>query len=451
MLQRAGFLGRWADKTRVTTPDQAVRRMATFYFLFYAGGGMYFPYLTLYLEGHHVVPGVVGLLTALGPAVGLLSQPLWGRLADRRGAPLFVLRRLALSSAVLIAIVPFLPVPLGTGIGLVAYAATASPLVALADTSTLRLLSQGTGRLGSAAYPRIRVWGSLSFAITAVVSSFIYADHGLWRAFVYMGVAMVLAAALLPGLEPAQGDVRREGKDPLHAAHRPSTAEAQAEPRPSSSGPIAGTEPGPGSVIGRLWRAPGYVIVVASAFLLQVANSAHSTFFPLYLLRVHMPAQVMGAPWAAAALVEVPMFMVMPALERWVGVRRLVGVSLVLYAIRFLLFSLIRIAWPVMLVQLMQGVTFTFFTAGMVMLAGRLVPVGLKAQGQTAFMAIGFSLSAIVGNLAGGLVVSSMGVFGLYRLAAVVALGSAALFSIGFKPWQARPHVEALGLAPPQA
>lgn len=424
---RSAIPDRWIARVRVTTPDQAVRRMASFYFLFYAGGGMYFPYLTLYLESHHVSPGTVGLLTALGPAVGLVSQPLWGRLADRRERPLWVLRRLALASAVLIAIVPLLPVPLGTGAGLLAYAALASPLVALADTSTLRLLSQGTGQLGSAAYPRIRAWGSLSFAITAVISSLIFADHGLWRAFVFMGIALLLSAALLPGLEPARGDVRLGASDSRAGGLRSPVL---------LPGAGAGTDPG--SVITRLWRAPGFAIVVGSAFLLQVANSAHSTFFPLYLLKVHMPAQVIGAPWAAAALVEVPMFMVMPVLERRVGVRRLVTASLLLYAVRFFLFSLIRVAWPVMLIQLMQGVTFTFFTAGMVMLAGRLAPTGLKAQGQTAFMAVSFSLSAILGNVVGGVVVGNLGVFGMYRLAAAISLVAAALFGLGLRPWQKR-------------
>lgn len=414
--------------------------MAAFYFLFFAGGGMYFPYLTLYLEEHHVAPGVVGLLTALGPAVGLLSQPLWGHVADRRRSPVWLLRRLAFASAGLIALVPLLPVPLGTALGLLGYATMASPLIALADTSTLRFLSQGTGVLGSAAYPRIRAWGSISFAVTAVASSLMYADRGLWRAFVSMGIAMVLAAVFLPGLEPAQGDVR------LDALHRPAqdnreepVPKARADSPPAAGQPSVAGKGRRESVAARLWRAPGYGAVVASTFLLQVANSAHSTFFPLYLLKVHMPANVMGTPWAAAAVIEVPMFMVMPLLERRVGVRRLVMASLVLYAVRFGLFSVIRVAWPVLVVQLMQGVTFTFFTAGMVMLAGRLVPAGLKAQGQTAFMAIGFSLSAIVGNLAGGVVVDAFGVFSLYRLAALVALASAILFAAGLRPWRTEP------------
>lgn len=394
------------------TPDRAVRRMALFYLVFYGGGGLYFPYLVLYLGQHHASPAALGLIAAIGPAVGLIAQPLWGHLADRRRAPVALLRRLLVASALLIGIVPLLPVPWGAALGLAAYAAFSSPVVALADSSTMRFLAQAHGSGGVSAYPRVRAYGSLSFAVAAIATSAVYADQGLWRAFVGMGTGCLFCALfVLPASEPLSAGL----------------AGVQTE------SPV---REGPAPVLRGLLAIPGYAVVVVSAFLLQAANAAHSTFFPVYLLAVHMPASLVGMPWAAAALVEVPMFALMPVIARRFGTERLVLVSLVMYAVRFFLFSVIHIAWPVLAIQLLQGVTFTFFTGGMVVLVGSMLPSGWKAVGQTAFMAVAYSLGAIVGNLGGAWAVGAIGVFGLYRMAMVAALASAAVFAFGLRSWR---------------
>lgn len=391
--------------------DRDVRRMALFYLAYYGGGGFYFPYLVLYLTHHGASPAAVGLIGALGPAVGLCTQPLWGHLADRRQAPLWLLRRLLVASTAFIALVPLLPVPVGAALGLTAYALFSSPIVALADSSTLRFLSEGSGLLGADAYPRVRAYGSLSFTATAVASSLLFADHGLWRAFVAMALTMVVCVVALPRREPAAGGVpAMPGPARLHA-------------------PL-------GTAVRQLAAVPAYVVTVTSAFLLQVANAAHTTFFPVYLLAVHMPASAVGTPWAVASMTEVPMFALMPPIAARLGIRRIVLISLVLYAVRFFLYSVNHLAWPVFMVQLMQGVTFAFFTGATVILIGSVVPRGLKAVGQTLFMAVSVSLAAIVGNIGGGAAVGLFGVFTMYRLAAVVALLSAALFALGLRPWR---------------
>ena len=392
--------------------DRAVRRMSLFYLVYYGGGGFYFPYLVLYLTHHGASPAAVGIIAALGPAVGLVTQPLWGSLADRRQAPLWLLRRLLVAGALFLGLVPLLPVPVGAAFALGAYALFASPIVALADSSTLRLLSAGSAAIGAGAYPRVRAYGSFSFSVTAVTSSLLFADSGLWRAFVAMAATMVLCVFVLPGHEPDPV----EGSTPL--------------------GPGARLGVPVGTALRRLAAMPAYVVVVTSAFLLQVAYAAHGTFFPVYLVAVHMPSGAVGAPWAMAAVTEVPMFALMPPIAARLGVRRVVVASMVLYAVRFLLYSAIHIAWPVFLVQLLQGVTFAFFIGGTVVLVGTMVPPGLKAVGQTVYMAVSVSLAAIVGNLGGGAVVAALGVFAMYRLAAVVALLSALLLAFGLRLWR---------------
>ena len=64
-----------------------LQRLALYWFVATGAIGIYFPYFTLYLEQNVGLSGFeVGLVYATLPLVGSLAQPLWGQLADRRGA-----------------------------------------------------------------------------------------------------------------------------------------------------------------------------------------------------------------------------------------------------------------------------------------------------------------------------------------------------------------------------
>jgi PPP family 3-phenylpropionic acid transporter len=294
--------------------------------------------------------------------------------------------------------------------GLAVYAAFSSPLIGLADSATLQLLGGQRER-----YPRVRAWGSAAFALTSVVGGAVYRGAALWRIFPALGLGLILGALALPRGEPSL----------------PGAVPGKVLP------PREGRE-----AFRQLLALRPYVATVGTTFLLQLAVAAHGTFFPMFLVRLNMPRPDLGIPYATAALLEVPMFSLMPRITRWLGLRWTVLISLLAYALRFFLFSILTVAWPVVLVQAMQGITFTFFLGGMVVLAGSLVPPGLKATGQTLFMGVGFSLAAILGNVAGGAVVAALGVFWLYRLASVTALAAAAGFAFTLRPW--RPLREAV-------
>jgi PPP family 3-phenylpropionic acid transporter len=387
-----------------------VGRLGAFYFLYYAATGWYVPYLSLYMAHRHLGGATIGLLVALGPAVGLVTQPIWGAVADRRRSPVALMRLLCALSAVAIAAVPLLGRALGPAAGLAVglglYAAVSSALVGLADSSTMRFLGERADR-----YPRVRLWGSASFAVATVVGSVVLAGRALWRIFPAMAAGLMLCVPFLLGSEPGEGPSRPPPELPMPWGRRAGWRD--------------------------LLAVPQYAAVLATAFVLNLANSAHSTFLPLYLVRLHTPSELLGVPWALAAMTEVPMFAAMPAITDRFGVRWVVLTGLVCYAIRFGLMGEIGVAWLALAIQLMQGVTFTFFTGGMVVLVGRLIPSGLKATGQTLFMSVGFLLAQILGNIGGGIVVQQAGVFWMYRLAGLAAMVSAVGFACLIRPWAA--------------
>jgi len=63
------------------------RPIATYWFLYFAGLGVFFPYYALYLRENAALSGTeVGVVMASIRSIALLAQPLWGNFADRTGA-----------------------------------------------------------------------------------------------------------------------------------------------------------------------------------------------------------------------------------------------------------------------------------------------------------------------------------------------------------------------------
>ena len=60
--------------------------LAVFWFLFFGGLGVFYPFYTLYLHENAGLSGTeVGAILAVMPLVGMVAQPFWGQLADRTG------------------------------------------------------------------------------------------------------------------------------------------------------------------------------------------------------------------------------------------------------------------------------------------------------------------------------------------------------------------------------
>ena len=66
--------------------------LSLFWFCYFAGLGIFFPYYGLYLHENAGLTGTqVGIVLAAVPLVGSMSQMVWGQIADRTGARTLVL------------------------------------------------------------------------------------------------------------------------------------------------------------------------------------------------------------------------------------------------------------------------------------------------------------------------------------------------------------------------
>ena len=138
------------------------RRLATFYFVFFAGVGAFMPYWSLYLESLGIDAATIGWVMASMMATRIVAPNLWGWVADRRGRRMGVIRFGACVALLCFSAVPGTTSAVPLTLILILYSVFWSAVLPQFEAVTLAHLGAR-----SASYSRIRLWGSVGFVLAS--------------------------------------------------------------------------------------------------------------------------------------------------------------------------------------------------------------------------------------------------------------------------------------------
>jgi PPP family 3-phenylpropionic acid transporter len=172
-------------------------------------------------------------------------------------------------------------------------------------------------------------------------------------------------------------------------------------------------------------------IFLFSIFLLATSMGAVNTFFSIYLDRIGTGEGNIGLGWALAALSEVPIMIFSGRIIRRMGASGLLKLAFLVFALRWLLFSVISQPLWALLAQLLHGLSFAPFLVGGVTYISDRTPEGMGATAQAIFNTVTFGLGSITGSLLGGYLIDQAGITDLFRILSAIVLAGFALFSLG--------------------
>lgn len=351
------------------------------YFWYYGAVGAFIPFAALYYR-HLGFDGLqVGLLTAL-PSLGMaLLGPFVGALADARNWHRFMLP-LALILSAVVAITLAQPtsfVAIFPLIGLLAI--TTVPIPPLMDSYALTVADGGKRSYGS-----MRVWGSLGYmAMTLVIGRLL--GNELSPLLLY-GYALALTIAFAGTL------------------HLPPLAERRAQPL------IAG--------LGQVLRNRSFLLLLLVAYMVTSASALMAIYMGVHLESLGASSSLMGLAFSVSALSELPIIAGAGWFLRRIGPARLLGLAMLVYAIRFALVAIIDDPAGVVVTQLLHGLSYGAYLTASVTLAHRIVGRGQAATAQSLLAAVSFGLGSITGALFGGVFLDSLGTSGIFLTGAVV-------------------------------
>lgn len=353
------------------------------YAALFAGVGIFYTYMALYFKEAGLTGTQIGIILAVLPLAGFLSQPLWGLLGD-----MYQIRRGMLAAACFgLAVVGCLYAVSNSFVWLlictIALAVLRSPVGSLCDALALEYLETQSRRHE---YGGLRLWGSLGYAVASLATGALVI--GTWLSLiVYLFSATMLFMGLVCLSLP---DAR--------TSIRPTLQDGRAA----------------------LLANPALVKLLLAALLVGTTLGVVNAYQIVYLADIHAPGWVSGLTFAIAGVMEVP-FMAAAAwlIRRW-GLRAVVIGGIALLPPRWLLYAVITNPLWVLPTQVLHSAAMLSLLVAAVLFVDQQLDPRWRASGQTLYQAALHGVGATIGLLGAGVIYEQAGIAQVWLACAVV-------------------------------
>ena len=377
--------------------------ISAFWFLYMAGLGVIFPYLSLYLQQHAGLTGTqLGVALAMHPLMGIVASPLWGHWADRSGRRRGVLILLAGGAAL-----GYFLVPKAVGFPMLllslAFLSTFSaPAMAVASSVSFAVLGAG----GRARFGQMRVWGTIGYllmilcfpsllAVMGADSSAMSDSLGLGLIFPIAAILCLSAAIVLLGVPPSSAISVRANRGDLIT----------------------------------LLRQSSYRRLLVMAFCAFALLTAPIALFPVFVVDRGGTVETVSRLWIPMLLLEIPLIYYAGAGLRGMGARGLIAGGIALDGLRWLVTVMSTDLVLVFGIQLLHGAVVVGLIIGMQLYVEGEVPDRLRSTGQAVLGTV-MSMGAVVSHLWAGITLDHIDIDAPYLISAPlsIALGVSAWF-----------------------
>jgi MFS family permease len=363
--------------------------------------GALYGFVPVLLQSRGFEPALIGLTTGLGSLAYAIALPAWGHMGDIVSGPRRTLQ-LACFPAAIFAFGLSAPIPaVAIILCQLVISAGGGPTLALTDAMAVPTLANP-----SREYSRLRLLTSLGSAGAAVGCGFLYETTGYLAAPVlYFGAmaATVVCGQFVP-----------LGRDSEHRRMARRAAEGHAQ-----AAPVRGRF---GSVGEAFKVQPRLVGVLLSVILVFLGCMSAATYITIRISDLGGGPIEVGLSNGIGSVAEVPGLILAGWVASRVGIRVLLAVSAVGFAICMMSWIVLVGAGPILATRFASGVFFGGIFFSFVMTMARLLPPRLQATGQTLFQAACFGFAAFLANFGGGILYAVAGPLGVFGVGGVCAI-----------------------------
>jgi MFS transporter, PPP family, 3-phenylpropionic acid transporter len=359
--------------------------------LIYAGFAFASPFLVLYFQGLGFSGAEIGLLAGVAPLITFCGAPFWTGLADATRRHRLIL---TLSMTVGVAgyiLYPFLRVFAVVFLVSIVLNFFFAPVSSFADNATMYMLGDKKDFYG-----RIRLGGTVGYAIAAPIAGVLVARYGLRAGFWSAAAAYFLALLL------SRGFVHAPSKDSPPALRGLRT----------------------------LLSNPRWILFLIVALSSGLALAGVNNYFFPYMKELGAATSLMGIALTIGTITEVPVLFFGNRLLRFFKPYGLFMLAAAVTAIRVLLFAANTSPTLALAIQLLNGFTFPAMWMAGVAWANAHAPQGMTATAQGLFGAMIFGFGMAVGGFLGGPLLESLGGRGLYLVFGCITLATVVVVAL---------------------
>jgi PPP family 3-phenylpropionic acid transporter len=366
-------------------------RLFAFSFLLFAGFVFASPFLVLYFQSLGFNGVQIGLLTGVTPLITFCGGPFWTGLADSTRR-----HRLIMTLSMTVGIAGFIVYPFLRAFVAVLLVAVVTnfffaPVSSFADNATMFMLGDKKDFYG-----RIRLGGTIGYALAAPLAGVLVKAFGLRAGFWGAAVMYII------GLIISQRFVHSQSKAAPPALRGMRT----------------------------LLSNPRWILFLIASLAAGLALSGANIYFYPYMEGLGAPTSLMGVALTIGTTLEFPILFFGHRLLRWLKPYRLFLLALTVTGIRLVLFAANNNPDLVLVIQLLNGLTFPAMWIAGVAWANAHAPAGMGATAQGLFGAMIFGVGTAVGGFIGGPLLESLGGRGLYLVFGCIMLATTAAVAL---------------------
>lgn len=359
-------------------------------------------FATVYLVSLGIDPMKIGLIMSLGNILSVILQPIVAGIADKSKKVSLKGITIAIFILTVIPVIITMVFNPGRNTAVVLYiissvfAWTLSPLV---NSFAVYYINRGI----KVNFGMARALGSLLFAGASAVLGILIKSRGMHMRNI---ITLILGALLISTIL----SFKMNDKDDPHLTH-----ELIEENR---------------NIGDFLYRYRGFLIVLVGIFFLNATHNMTNTYFLQIFQNIGGDEESVGIAMGIAALMEVPLMFYSDYFIGRFGSKKFLSFSMFFWVLKSIL---VMTAWsvPVMYgVMLIQAFSYAPFIPGTVHYTNETMGQKEKYLGQ-ALMTGSITLGGVLGNIAGGAVITDSGIVTFLRLCVIFAVTGAVIAHVG--------------------
>lgn len=318
--------------SKFSTKDLLFARL--YYFTFMGGSGFINPFLNLFYVSLGFSGKQIGLIASTGAIISMIISPIWVSIVKRHPHAQRILQIAILLGGTSYYFLGHQTSYLSVLLVIFLFTLAVSGIGPLSDSMAVTI-SQESGK----GYGSVRVWASLGWIFSVLISGQMVARFGYIAAFIGVAIMWLIAATLIFFIQPRY----------FTTHNRPD------QPRPNLR-----------LAFQRVMQDKTLIGFAVALILIGFLNSGVNQFENVFLFELGASKQLISVAGTLSAIVELPFMIFADRIVHRVGVHRMLMIALAMTSLqRLIVLALPHIA-TIMIIRFIGGVAFSFYTISFV-------------------------------------------------------------------------------------
>jgi PPP family 3-phenylpropionic acid transporter len=357
--------------------------LRTLQFANYATMVLLVTYFPLYFESIGFTKLQIGAIYSVGPFLSIVSNLAVGILSDRTKSLRRILSLLfSVQILVLALLLPQKEFGIMAGIMALFYLFQ-TPIISMMDS--VSLLAAGQMKIS---FPAIRMFGSLGYALSAVIFGYLLKAYGSDLTIVLALGAILISLVFSFLLSDFQATLKKFEFNGLWV----------------------------------LLRKSETVVFFILILFISIGHRMNEGFLSVAMREIGADDSVIGYASLASATSEIPMFFLLAKYGHRFSEMPLLAIASFLYAVRLSLLSFASEPWMMVALQTMHSVTFAIFYITALRCLQALIPDEYRSSGLAVFAVVWSGIAGLAAGTLGGWLYDAFGLSSVFRTGALFAL-----------------------------